>query len=347
MDNSIYRKKAYLEFLVRIHTTTEANTPEEHRIFRRLDHDVNELLRLGVPEAEIEQIINVAQERQQHHQIPDYATRRYMTPSQRRRYHVYLDFLNNNDATYYPPGPDQLVRGVFIDLEILERIVREHLNTEANTPEEQRLHDTLDQMVTRLSNQGVSDVIILRAIQLQGVDGIRLPLAITRYILPVEREAIERRMEEMEHEQNNMFDDDFNDAFLDDNEDEDEPIPQDAPLAAEPLAALIAREATAAPTATMQNRYDFLNDEGEDLDSKDLEQYKDMMRCEICLTNIKDVRLSPCDHQFCKTCVKSLINRRETKCPKCRVTFTSVNKVYYNKYLKYKMKYFALKNKRN
>ncbi len=102
--------------------------------------------------------------------------------------------------------------------------------------------------------------------------------------------------------------------------------------------------ATATAIANIPDKYAFLNGKAEDLDSKDLEQYKDMMRCEICLTNIKDVRLSPCDHQFCKECIRRLINRRETKCPKCRVTFTNLNKVYQSKYLKYKMKYFALKN---
>ncbi len=117
-------------------------------------------------------------------------------------------------------------------------------------------------------------------------------------------------------------------------------------LFAQGAAAVVAPTAARA-TPAMANRYDFLNGEDEELDSKNLDDYKEMMKCSICLTNIKDVRLSPCDHMFCKTCVRALINREETRCPICRVTFNSVNKMYNSKYLKYKIKYLTLKNKNN
>ena len=102
--------------------------------------------------------------------------------------------------------------------------------------------------------------------------------------------------------------------------------------------------ATAATAAATSNEY--LNEDDEDIDTKDLELYKDMIKCPVCLSNIKDVRLSPCGHMMCKSCVKNYITRRETQCPICKQKFTSFDKVYYGKYLKYKMKYLMFKNKK-
>ena len=87
---------------------------------------------------------------------------------------------------------------------------------------------------------------------------------------------------------------------------------------------------------------EYLNIKDEDINSKDLEEYKEMLKCPVCIENIKDIRLSPCGHMMCKLCVKGYVSRGEIQCPVCRKLFTSFDKVYYGKYLKYKMKYLQL-----
>lgn len=71
------------------------------------------------------------------------------------------------------------------------------------------------------------------------------------------------------------------------------------------------------------------------------ENYSSLLECSVCFTNIKDIRLD-CGHMVCGECA----NMVQT-CPICREPITRRDKVYYNKYLKYKMKYFSLKNKTN
>lgn len=69
----------------------------------------------------------------------------------------------------------------------------------------------------------------------------------------------------------------------------------------------------------------------------------EMIRCPVCQDNIKDIRLT-CGHMVCKNCATQL-HALKQKCPICRKDITSMDKVYYNKYLKYKNKYFQLKTK--
>ena len=72
--------------------------------------------------------------------------------------------------------------------------------------------------------------------------------------------------------------------------------------------------------------------------------YSDSLKCPICHSNIKDIKLS-CGHMVCKTCSIDVIKVLKMKCPLCRVISTDLNEVKYkNKYLKYKMKYLNLKN---
>ncbi len=72
--------------------------------------------------------------------------------------------------------------------------------------------------------------------------------------------------------------------------------------------------------------------------------YSQLLKCPICYNNIKDVKLS-CGHMVCKTCSIDLIKVLKMKCPLCRSISIELNEVKYkNKYLKYKIKYFNLKN---
>ncbi len=207
MDRYSEDIKKYLSDWVKYHMYMEAGTLEEQRVFTQLDDTVNELLRIGVPEMEIREIIQRAQVYDTSRPLPTWPTRRYMTPS-----HLQEITRIRDRAIYYP-------------------------------------------------------------------------------------------------------------------EDDEEHV---AP----------AQGASSASGTTA-----YLNEEDEDIDTKDLDQYKTMMKCPVCLGNIKDVRLSPCGHMMCKSCIKGYTTRGEHKCPICKRDFTSFDKVYYAKYLKYKNKYVMLKNK--
>lgn len=74
-----------------------------------------------------------------------------------------------------------------------------------------------------------------------------------------------------------------------------------------------------------------------DTSVNDTGDYKTRMTCPICLTNEKKIKLT-CGHMLCKVC-----SDRVDKCPECRTPITTRDTVYYNKYLKYKNKYLALK----
>jgi hypothetical protein len=86
---------------------------------------------------------------------------------------------------------------------------------------------------------------------------------------------------------------------------------------------------------------DFLKFEDIVADKVSLDKYIEMMKCPICVTNIKDVRLN-CGHLLCKSCVKKLIDIGTTKCPLCVQPIISIDRVFYAKYLKYKKKYLQL-----
>ena len=73
--------------------------------------------------------------------------------------------------------------------------------------------------------------------------------------------------------------------------------------------------------------------------------YSPLLLCPVCLENIKDIRLN-CGHMLCKVCA-TILRQSNRPCPTCRIPTTSYDKVFYNKYLKYKTKYLQLKNKIN
>jgi hypothetical protein len=64
---------------------------------------------------------------------------------------------------------------------------------------------------------------------------------------------------------------------------------------------------------------------------------KRLLECPICMEHIKDFRLN-CGHMLCNMCAQNV-----TECPTCMEHITQRDRVYYNKYLKYKQKYLQLK----
>jgi hypothetical protein len=67
------------------------------------------------------------------------------------------------------------------------------------------------------------------------------------------------------------------------------------------------------------------------------ESAKALLECPICMVHIKDIRLN-CGHMLCNMCAQQV-----TECPICRNPVTQKERVFYNKYLKYKQKYLQLK----
>jgi hypothetical protein len=230
-------------------------------------------------------------------------------------------------------------KAVFVNL------VRTHMNTKVGTIEELTLWTELDDTVLVLSQLRVSEDEIRRLINEGQVytNGRRPPPFPTkRYVTPTQAQEIRIMRQRARY-----------------NPDEGAnavPRPVAAPRpVAEEVQAILARvfaahpvpaaAPAAAPAAYQLPAY--LNKKDEGIDSKDLEEYKEMMKCGICYTNIKDVRFSPCGHMLCKSCVKAYIQSGENKCPYCQKPFTGFDKVYYAKYLKYKNKYLQLIHKKN
>jgi hypothetical protein len=84
--------------------------------------------------------------------------------------------------------------------------------------------------------------------------------------------------------------------------------------------------------------------ESADIETISAADISNMIKCPVCLGKIKDVRLN-CGHLICRECART-IRSSDATCPQCRAPITNMDRIYYNKYLKYKMKYFALKNKK-
>jgi hypothetical protein len=332
--------KAFLVNLARTHMNTRAGTPEELALSTQLDDTVIVLLEIGVSEAEIRRLINEGQAYTNGRIPPPFATRRYMTPAHAEELGIMRERARYNpDGANAAPRPAQrpvaaprpaqrpvaalrpaqrpvaaprpAQRQLEAPLAVsLVNLARTHMNTRAGTPEELALWSQLDETVSVLLEIGVSEAEIRRLIY-EGqayTDGRRPPPFPTRrYATPAEAQELEIIRERAEN------------AY------------------AEQRPAAAAAAAAALPP--------YLNMEDEDIDSKDLDEYKDMLKCPFCLSNIKDVRLSPCGHMMCKSCLKNCLAQGENKCPVCRQRFTSYDKVYYSKYLKYKNKYLQLKTK--
>ena len=125
------------------------------------------------------------------------------------------------------------------------------------------------------------------------------------------------RQYEDEHQEDEYYDDDDDDY----DDYDDDPVP----LTREQLNA-----------QTLQSDVNQFNEQA---------NYSELLKCPVCLENIKDIRLN-CGHMLCTVCAR-ILRQNNRPCPICRVPTTSYDKVFYNKYLKYKTKYLQLKNKIN
>jgi hypothetical protein len=138
----------------------------------------------------------------------------------------------------------------------------------------------------------------------------------------LEEEGLVLRDQIRQYEDEHQDDDDYyEDDDDDDNDYDDYPVP----LSREQL-----------NDQTLQGDVEQFNEQT---------NYSQSILCRVCFENIKDIRLN-CGHMLCKVCAR-ILRQRHSPCPICRVPTTSYDKIFYNKYLKYKTKYLQLKNKIN
>ncbi|KAF5470011.1 hypothetical protein F2P56_010564 [Juglans regia] len=56
---------------------------------------------------------------------------------------------------------------------------------------------------------------------------------------------------------------------------------------------------------------------------EELREYRDILKCSICLDRTKEVVITKCYHLFCNPCVQRIIGTRYRKCPTCATSFGS------------------------
>lgn len=63
---------------------------------------------------------------------------------------------------------------------------------------------------------------------------------------------------------------------------------------------------------------------------QELGEYREILKCSICLDRTKQVVITKCYHLFCNPCVQQIIETRHRKCPTCSTTFgpNDVKSVY-------------------
>ncbi|KAK9911102.1 hypothetical protein M0R45_035025 [Rubus argutus] len=63
---------------------------------------------------------------------------------------------------------------------------------------------------------------------------------------------------------------------------------------------------------------------------QELGEYREILKCDICLDRTKQVVITKCYHLFCNPCVQKVVESRQRKCPKCSVSFgpNDVKSVY-------------------
>lgn len=54
---------------------------------------------------------------------------------------------------------------------------------------------------------------------------------------------------------------------------------------------------------------------------EELQEYREVLKCSICLDRPKEVVITKCCHLFCNPCVQRIIETRHRKCPTCAVSF--------------------------
>ncbi|KAK9050112.1 hypothetical protein SSX86_030918 [Deinandra increscens subsp. villosa] len=54
---------------------------------------------------------------------------------------------------------------------------------------------------------------------------------------------------------------------------------------------------------------------------QELKEYKDILKCSVCLDRPKEVVITKCFHLFCNACIQKIIETRHRKCPLCAASF--------------------------
>ncbi|KAL6124537.1 hypothetical protein ACLB2K_077049 [Fragaria x ananassa] len=54
---------------------------------------------------------------------------------------------------------------------------------------------------------------------------------------------------------------------------------------------------------------------------QELGEYREILKCDICLDRTKQVVITKCYHLFCNPCVQKVVESRQRKCPKCSISF--------------------------
>lgn len=54
---------------------------------------------------------------------------------------------------------------------------------------------------------------------------------------------------------------------------------------------------------------------------QELREYKEILKCSVCLDRSKEVVITKCYHLFCNPCIQRIIESRHRKCPVCAASF--------------------------
>ncbi|XP_028119554.1 E3 ubiquitin-protein ligase BRE1-like 1 isoform X3 [Camellia sinensis] len=57
------------------------------------------------------------------------------------------------------------------------------------------------------------------------------------------------------------------------------------------------------------------------LQQQELREYKEILKCSVCLDRSKEVVITKCYHLFCNPCIQRIIESRHRKCPVCAASF--------------------------
>lgn len=93
-----------------------------------------------------------------------------------------------------------------------------------------------------------------------------------------------------------------------------------------------ARNKAEAQAAGLKKKCERLIKEGGQKDlHEELQAYKTMMNCQVCMERQKSVVITRCFHMFCKECIDLRIETRARKCPGCALPFAEkdVSNIYF------------------
>lgn len=93
-----------------------------------------------------------------------------------------------------------------------------------------------------------------------------------------------------------------------------------------------ARNKAEAQAAGLKKKCERLIKEGGQKDlHEELQAYKTMMNCQVCMERQKSVVITRCFHMFCKECIDLRIETRARKCPGCALPFSEkdVSNIYF------------------